>query len=268
VANDAENFCAGANLKMLSELVRNRDWDGIETIVREFQKANDRLERSAVPVVIAPQGLALGGGCEIVLAGAAVRAAAECYTGLVEVGAGLLPAGGGCLRLYKRNLARLVEGKDVFPALRRTFETIGNARVSTSAEEARDLGFLRRGDSWSMNAAHRMQDARELALALGRGGYAPPRGDTALPVAGESGLAWVEAALVNLSAGGFVSDHDCKIGREIGRVLCGGQLAGPTTVTEQHLLDLEVEAFLRLCGEDKTQQRIVALLETGKPLRN
>ena len=268
VANDAENFCAGANLKMLAELARGQDWGGIEALVREFQRANDRLERCAVPVVVAPQGLALGGGCEVVLAGAAVWAAAECYTGLVEAGAGLLPAGGGCLRLYKRNLARLTDGKDPYPALRRTFETIGMARVSGSAEEARELGFLRRADSWSMNADHRVHDARGLALALARGGYAAPRPESALPVLGESGMAWIDAALCNLGEGGFATEHDCTIGRAIGLVLAGGEIAGPTTVSEQVLLDLELEGFLRLCGEPKTQQRIEALLATGKPLRN
>ena len=268
VGNDGESFCAGANLKMLLELVGARDFRGIEELVRAFQRANDALERCAVPVVVAPHGMALGGGCEIVLAGTAVRAAAESYIGLAEAGVGLLPAGGGCLRLYERNLARLGEGADAFPALKKTFETIAMAKVSGSAAEARELGFLRPRDTWSMNPDHRLRDARELALALGSGGYAPPRPERALPVLGESGMAWVEAALANLEEGGFASEHDCKIGREIGRVLSGGAVAGPTAVSEQYLLDLEVEGFLRLCGEPKTHARIQALLETGKPLRN
>jgi 3-hydroxyacyl-CoA dehydrogenase len=268
VANDGEGFCAGANLKMLLELVVARDFRGIEELVRSFQRATDALERCAVPVVVAPHGLALGGGCEIVLAGAAIRAAAESYIGLAEAGVGLLPAGGGCLRLYKRNLARLGSAPDAFPAFKETFETIALARVSGSAAEARELGFLRPGDAWSMNPDHRVRDARDLALALASGGYAPPPPERALPALGEGGMAWVEAALANLAEGNFASEHDCKIGREIGRVLSGGAVAGPTAVSEQHLLDLEVEGFLRLCGEPKTHARIQAMLETGKPLRN
>jgi 3-hydroxyacyl-CoA dehydrogenase len=268
VANDGENFCAGADLKLLAGLTQNRDWPGIERLVRSFQRANDRLERCAVPVVIAPHGLALGGGCEIVLSGDAVRAAAESYVGLVEFGAGLLPAGGGCLRLYKRNVVRQSDGRDVYHALRLTFETIGMAKVSTSAEEALGFGFLRPHDTWSMNRAHLIHDAKQLALAKARAGYRSPRAATELPVMGRSGLALVETALVNMQEGRYISDYDRTIGRELGRVLAGGAIAGPTTVSEQHLLDLEVEGFLLLCGEPKTHERIEALLKTGKPLRN
>jgi len=267
VANDGANFCAGANLMMLAERAQAGDWKGIEEIVRGFQQSLGRLERCSVPAVVAPHGMALGGGAEVVLAGNAVHAFAECYVGLVEVGAGLLPAGGGCLRLYLRNVERLTDGKDVYPALRATFETIGMAKASASAEEARELGFLRAGDGWSMNRDHLAMDARDLALALAGSGWAPPlpRG---IPVMGRGGVALVEAALVNMAEGRFISAHDRKIGKEIGKVLSGGNVAGPTTVSEQHILDLEREAFLRLCGEPKTHERIEALLKTGKPLRN
>jgi 3-hydroxyacyl-CoA dehydrogenase len=267
LANDGVNFCAGANLMMLAEKAAQGDWKAIEAIVLGFQQSLGRLERCAVPVVVAPHGMALGGGAEVVLAGNAVHAAAEAYVGLVEVGAGLLPAGGGCLRLYRRNVDRLTEGKDVYPALRATFESIGMAKVSTSAEEARDLGFLRSGDGWSMNRTHVTADARDLALALAGAGWAPPP-DTAIPVMGRSGVALVEAALVNMHEGRFISEHDRKIGREIGRILAGGDVAGPTTVSESHILELEREGFLRLCGEPKTHERIESLLKTGKPLRN
>jgi 3-hydroxyacyl-CoA dehydrogenase len=268
LANEGVNFCAGANLMMLVEAASRQDWKAIEGIVSGFQQSLLRLERCAVPVVVAPHGMALGGGAEVVLAGNAVHAAAEAYIGLVEVGAGLLPAGGGCLRLYQRNVERLTDGKDVYPALRATFESIGMAKVSTSAEEARELGFLRGGDGWSMNREHVTADARDLALALSSAGWAPPPADAAIPVMGRSGVALVEAALVNMAEGRFISEHDRKIGREIGRILAGGDVAGPTTVSATHIMDLEREGFLRLCGEPKTHERIEALLKTGKPLRN
>jgi 3-hydroxyacyl-CoA dehydrogenase len=253
---------------MLAGLAREGDWKAVERVVRSFQRANDRLELCGVPVVVAPHALALGGGCEIVMAGNAIQASAESYLGLVEVGAGLVPAGGGCLRLYKRNLARSTEGNDLYSALRETFETIGMAKVATSAEEARGLGFLRPEDRWSMNTTHRIADAKRTGLALAAAGFAPPLATAGLRVMGREGLGLIEAGLVNMTEGRFISDHDRLIGRELGRILAGGDVAGPVSVSDQHILDLEVEAFLRLCGEPKTQQRIEALLKTGKPLRN
>jgi 3-hydroxyacyl-CoA dehydrogenase len=203
-----------------------------------------------------------------VLAGNAIQAAAETYVGLVEVGAGLIPAGGGCLRLYRRNLERSTDRRDTYAALRATFETVGMAKVGTSAEEARGLGFLRPSDAWSMNLTHRIQDAKRLALAMAGAGYAPPRAHGVLPVMGTDGVALIEAGLLNMAEGRFITEHDRCIGRELATILAGGKVAGPAIVAEQHILDLEVEAFLRLCGEPKTQQRIEALLKTGKPLRN
>ena len=248
VANDGANFCAGANLMLMAQAASESNWKAIDDLVRSFQRSLDRLEQCGVPAVVAPHGMALGGGAEVVLAGNAVHAASEAYIGLVEVGAGLLPAGGGCMRLYKRNVARLTDGQDVFPALKETFQTIGTARVSTGAEDARALGFLRPGDGWSMNRDHLVADARDLALALARSGWAAPAARTDVAVMGRGGVAVVESALVNMHEGRFISDHDRKIGREIGRVLAGGDVAGPTVVSEQHILDLEREAFLRLCG--------------------
>jgi 3-hydroxyacyl-CoA dehydrogenase len=267
LANDGVNFCAGANLMMLAQLATQQDWKGIENMVVAFQSALNRLEQCSVPVVVAPHGMALGGGAEVVLSGNRVHAAAEAYIGLVEVGAGLLPAGGGCLRLYRRHVQALAEPQDPYPALKQTFETIGMAKASTSAEEARDLGFLGPADGWSMNGDHRVAAAKAVALALARSGYAAPR-PAQLSVMGRGGLALLEMALFNMLEGRFISEHDHKIGREIARVLSGGDVAGPTTVSEQHILDLEREAFLRLCGEPKTHERIEALLKTGKPLRN
>jgi 3-hydroxyacyl-CoA dehydrogenase len=267
VANDGVNFCAGANLMLLAQLAMQQDWKGIEQMVVAFQSVLDRLEYCSVPVVVAPHGLALGGGAEIVLAANRVQAAAEAYVGLVEVGAGLLPAGGGCMRLYRRHARVLPDPKDPYCALRTTFETIGMAKASTSAEEARDLGFLGAADGWSMNGDHRVSAAKAVALALARAGYQAPRREE-LPVMGRGGIALIESGLFNMQEGRYISEHDRKIGGEIARVLSGGDVAGPTTVSEQTILDLEREAFLRLCGEPKTHERIEALLKTGKPLRN
>ncbi|MCP3981113.1 MAG: enoyl-CoA hydratase/isomerase family protein, partial [bacterium] len=268
VGNDGVSFCAGANLMMLVGAAMQQDWKAIEHIIRSFQGSLDRIERCAVPVVMAPHGMALGGGAEVVMAGNTIRAAAESYVGLVEVGAGLIPAGGGCMRLYKRNLDRLTDRVDLFPALKTTFETIGMAKVSTSAEEARALGFLRPSDGWSMNGDHRVAAAKDLALAMARSGYTPPLAERQLPVMGRAGVAVIESALVNMHEGRYISGHDRKIGGEIARIISGGDVAGPTVVSEQHVLDLEVESFLRLCGEPKTHQRIESLLKTGKPVRN
>ncbi len=268
VANQGDNFSAGANLMLLLLSAQEGDWDEIDLIVRAFQTAGDRLEQCAVPVVCAPHGLALGGGCEVTMAGNAVRAAAETYLGLVEFGAGVIPAGGGCLRLYKRHVAGLPDRADLYPALKQTFEAIGMAKVSTSAEEARRLGFLRPGDSWSMNRDRQIADAKELCLTLARGGFAPPLPDPAVPVMGRGGFALLETVLLNMHEARWISEHDRKIGRELARILTGGDLPGPTTVSERHLLDLEREAFLRLIGERKTQERMQHILKTGKPLRN
>jgi 3-hydroxyacyl-CoA dehydrogenase len=268
VANHGESFSAGANLMLLLMEAQEGNWDEIDAIVRQFQAATNRLEQCAVPVVTAPHGLALGGGCEVTMAGNAIRAAAETYIGQVEFGAGVIPAGGGCLRLYLRNLAALPDPSDIYPALRKTFETIGMAKVATSAEEARDLGFLRPQDTWSMNGDHRVADAKDLALAMARSGFEPPLPEREIPVMGNAGVALVETVLFNMEEAGYISAHDRKIGRELGRVLCGGAVPGPTTVSAQHILDLERESFLRLCGEKKSLERMHAILTTGKPLRN
>jgi len=212
--------------------------------------------------------MAFGGGCEITLGGNAVRAAAESYIGLVEFGAGVVPAGGGCLRLYQRNVDLLLDKDDLQPAFRKTFETIGTAKVATSAAEAQELGFLRPGDSWSMNRDHLAADAKDLALALAAGNYVSPSEDLAIPVMGTAGLALAEAVLFNMEQGGYVSAHDRKVGMELALVLAGGRVPPGTTVTEQDMLDLERESFMRLMGERKTLERIEHLLKKGKPLRN
>jgi 3-hydroxyacyl-CoA dehydrogenase len=268
VANRGENFSAGFNLMLLLMEAQEGNWEEIDATVRQLQTATNRLEQCAVPVVVAPHGLTLAGGCEIAMAGNAIRAAAETYIGLVEFGAGVVPAGGGCLRLYLRNVAALPDTSDVYPAFRKTFETIGMAKVATSAAEGRELGFLRPQDTWSMNGDHRIADAKDLALAMARAGFEPPRSAEAVPVMGNAGVALAESVLFNMVEGGYISEHDRKIGRELARILSGGDVPGPTTVSAQHLLDLEREAFLRLCGERKSLERVHAILKTGKPLRN
>jgi 3-hydroxyacyl-CoA dehydrogenase len=268
VANHGENFSAGANLMLLLMEAQEGNWDEIDVIVRQFQAATNRLEQCTVPVVTVPHGLTLGGGCEVTMAGNAIRAAAETYIGMVEVGAGVIPAGGGCMRLYKRNVAALPDQSDVYPALRKSFETIGMAKVATSAEEARDLSFLRNQDTWSMNGDHRVADAKDLALAMARAGFEAPLPEREIPVLGNAGVALIESALFNMEQGRYISEHDRKIGRELGLILSGGNVPGPTKVSEQHILDLERESFLRLCGERKSLERMQAILKTGKPLRN
>jgi 3-hydroxyacyl-CoA dehydrogenase len=268
LANNGTNFCAGANLMMLVGAAREGEWEAIRGMVTELQSALNQLESCSVPVVVAPHGMALGGGAEIVLAGNAIRAYAELYVGLVEVGAGLIPAGGGCLRLYKRHVEQLPDEKDLYPALKAVFEAIGMAKVATSAEEGRDLGFLRPQDTWSMNRTYLISDAKALAVAMAQSGFVAPVPRRDLPVMGRGGKALIETALYNMHEGHFISEHDLKIGSELAGILSGGDLAGITPVSESYILELETEAFLRLCGEPKTQERIVALLETGKPLRN
>ncbi len=268
VTNLADNFSVGANLMMLLMEAMEGNWEDIDLIIRAFQAATGRLEHCAVPVVTAPAGLALGGGCEVTMGGNAVRSAAELYIGLVEFGAGVIPAGGGCLRLYQRNVAQLMDKRDLQPAFRKTFETIGMAKVATSAAEAKDLGFLRPGDNWSMNRDHLAADAKDLALALAAGNHASPGYDEAIPVMGTAGIALAEAVLFNMMQGGYISEHDMKIGMELGTIIAGGVVPPGTTVTETNMLDLERESFMRLLGERKTLERMEHILKTGKPLRN
>ncbi len=268
VTNGADTFSAGANLMMLMMEAMEGNWDDINLIVKAFQRACDRLEFCGVPVVTAPAGLALGGGCEVTLGGNAVRAAAETYIGLVEFGAGVIPAGGGCARVYQRNLAMLLDPKDLQPAFRKTFETIGTAKVATSAEEAQQLGFLRPGDTWSMNRSHLAADARDLCVALAENDFRPPVPAREIPVMGTAGIALAESVLFNMQEAGYISEHDHKIGRTLAHVLAGGTVPPGTTVTHERILELEREGFMRLMGERKTLERMEYILKNGKPLRN
>ena len=269
VANDAPNFSAGANLMLLLLEAQEGNWDEIDLMVRTFQGATQALRHADVPVVAGPAGLTLGGGCEIAIHGDRIVAAAESYIGLVEVGVGLIPAGGGA----KEMLARSVEGlpdprADLLPRVQRVFETIALGKVSTSAADGLRLGYLRPVDTVTMNRDRVMADAKALALERAREGYRPPAPRTAIPVGGDAVLAALKLGVHLAWRAGRISDHDALIGRTLAGILAGGSLPHQTTVCEQHLLDLEREAFLKLCGERKTLERIAYTIKTGKTLRN
>jgi len=269
VGNDAPDFSAGANLMLVLLEAQEGNWDEIDLMVRTFQAATLALRYSDVPVIVCPAGRTLGGGCEIALHADRVQAAAESYIGLVEAGVGLIPAGGGTKELLARATADVPRGPvDLLPIVQPVFETIGFAKVSTSAEHARQLGLLRETDAITMNRERLMADAKAIALARARDGYRPPPPSTAIPVGGEGVLAALNLGVHLAWRAGRISDHDALIGRALARILAGGALPHQTTVSEEYLLDLEREAFLKLCGERKTLERIQHTLKTGKPLRN
>jgi len=256
IANEGENFSVGANLVMVLLGAQEGEWEELNRAVHRFQQVNMALKYAAKPVVSAPFARTLGGGCEIVLHSTRSQASAETYIGLVEVGVGLIPGGGGCKEL----LLRL---KDP----RRVFELIGYAKVSTSAADAQKLGLLDRADSISMNPERLIGDAKALALSLVPQ-YSPGVPRTDVKVAGENGFALLKLGAWSARQGRFISDYDVTVAEKLGNVLTGGRLTGEQTVSEQYLLDLEREAFLSLCGNPKTQERMQHMLKTGKPLRN
>jgi len=269
VGNDAAAFSAGANLMLVLLEAQEENWDAIDLMVRSFQNAVTGLRYADVPVVIAPAGLTLGGGCEIALHGDQVQASAETYMGQVEVGVGLVPAGGGCKELLARAMHRLpTDAADPLPHVQQMFELIGFGKVSTSGADARRLGLLRDVDGITMNRDRLMADAKSKAKELAHNGYQPPTGCRKIQVGGEGMRATLELGVHLAWRGGYISDHDALIGRKLARILTGGDLPNSTIVSDQHLLDLEREAFLSLCGEPKTQERIAYTLKTGKTLRN
>jgi len=269
IANQAPNFSVGANLMLLLVTAQEGEWDDIHLAVRQFQGVNMAIKYAPGPVVAAPQGMALGGGCEISLSSARIHAAAEAYMGLVETGVGLIPGGGGVKEMLIRANEHAGGGEDLdlFHALKPIFETIAMAKVSTSGEEARSLGFLRRSDLIAMNRDRQVADAKATALALVREGYHPPA-PAQIRVLGEEFLAGAKLAIHMLVRGEFASDHDAVVARKLAYILAGGGITAPQSVSEQYILDLEREAFVSLCGERKTQERIAHTLKTGKPLRN
>jgi 3-hydroxyacyl-CoA dehydrogenase len=277
IANQAVNFSVGANLMLVLVAAQEQEWDELHLAVKQFQNANLAIKYASKPVVVAPQGLALGGGCEVSLHGARIQAAAESYIGLVEAGVGLIPGGGGSKEMLIRANEHSAGGDDLdlFHTLRPVFETIAMAKVGTSAEECRDLGFLRREDGVSMNRDRLVADAKQAALALVRGGYQRPAASwqegaqtTQIKVLGDQFLSGAKMAIHLLLRGGYATEHDAVVARRLANILAGGPLSAPQLVSEQYVLDLEREAFVALCGERKTQERIAHTLKTGKPLRN
>jgi 3-hydroxyacyl-CoA dehydrogenase len=277
IANQASNFSVGANLMLVLVGAQQQEWDELHMAVKQFQNVNLAIKYAAKPVVAAPQGMALGGGCEIGLHAAKIHAAAEAYIGLVEAGVGLIPGGGGTKEMLIRANENAASGDDLdlFHTLRPIFENIATAKVGTSAEECRGLGYLRRNDAYSMNRDRLVADAKQTALTLARGGWKPAASSwqegaqtTQIKVLGESFLAAAKMAIHLMVRGGYASDYDAHVARKLANILAGGALSAPQFVSEQYVLDLEREAFVSLCGEKQTQQRIAHTLKTGKPLRN
>jgi 3-hydroxyacyl-CoA dehydrogenase len=269
VGNEGEHFSAGANIMLLLLEAQEENWDEVDLMVRAFQGATMALRYADVPVIVAPASLALGGGCEIVLHADRVQAAAESYIGLVEVGVGLIPAGGGTKEMVARAAEQMPPGStDFLPPIQRAFEAIGFAKISASAPDAQRIGYLRSVDAVTMNRERLIADAKARALQRVAEGYQPPAPRTAIPVGGDAVLAPLKLGIHLAWRAGRISDYDALIGRKLATIMAGGALPHPSTVTEQNLLDLEREAFLSLVAERKTQERIQHTLKTGKPLRN
>ena len=269
IANGGANFSAGANVGLIFMFAAEQEFDELDMAVRQFQATTMRLRYSSVPVVVAPHGLTLGGGCEMCLHADAVQAAAESYIGLVEVGVGLIPGGGGtkemALRAADRNIKEDIETN----YLQQLFINVGTAKVSTSAHEAFENFILRPGfDGISLNPDRRIADAKRKVLDMWERGYTQPAMRTDIKVQGRGGLGGILAGVHGMWRGNYISDYDKLIAEKLAHVMCGGDLSYPATVTEQYLLDLEREAFLSLCGQRKTLERLQSILTTGKPLRN
>jgi len=267
ISGDAAQFSVGANLMQLLLSLQDDEWDDVELMVRAFQRMTAGIKFCPRPVIAAPFGFCLGGGAEISMAAVRRQVHSELYMGLVETGVGLLPAGGGCkeMTLHAMEAPGHVEQLET---LRRHFETVAMAKVSTSAMEARRLGFVAAGDRITMNRERLLLDAKHFARNVADAGYAAPVARTDIPAPGENVLATLQLGAYMMRQGEYISDHDLKVANWVAHVLCGGKITPGTPVSEQYLLDLEREAFLSLCGEKKTQERIAFTLKTGKPLRN
>jgi len=269
VGNEAENFSAGANLFMVVVAAQQGMWETLDSAVRKLQNLNMRMRYFPKPVVVAPAGLALGGGCEVTMHGSRVVAAGELYAGLVELGAGVIPAGGGTKEMVRRlvNPPMKTPNTDALPFLMRVLEQVGQAKVATSAEEARQFGILTPGDRIVMNRRHLMTEAKREVLAMAASGYRPSAPEKVY-AAGREALAAMRVGLHMYKLGLQITEHDAVIANKLAYVMTGGDLSKPAWVSEQYFLDLEREAFLSLCGEEKTQARMWSLLQSGKPLRN
>ena len=269
IANESANFSAGANIGMIFMLAIEQDYDEIDMAIRMFQNSMMRVSDSSIPVVIAPHGLALGGGCEICLHADKVIPAAETYTGLVEVGIGVIPGGGGSKEFVLRASDEMHHGEPETITLQNRFLNIATAKVATSAYEAFELGIYRNGtDTVCINSARRISEAKKAVLELFDQGYVMPVQRTDIKVLGRSALGAMHAGINGMWRAQYATDHDVTVAKKLAYVMCGGDLSEPTLVSEQYLLDLEREAFLSLTGEKKTLERIQSVLKTGKPLRN
>ncbi len=269
IANEGPQFSAGANVGMIFMLAAEQEYEELDMAIRMFQKSTMRLRYSSIPVVVAPHGLTLGGGCEICLHADKVQAAAETYIGLVELGVGLIPGGGGTKEFTLRASDAIQHNEPDTIPLQNRFITIGTAKVSTSAMEGYELGILRKGiDEISMNQSRRVADAKSSVIDLYDRGYTMPVERTDIKVLGQSGLGMLYAGINGMLHGNYISEYDVKIAKKLAYVMCGGDLSEPTLVSEQYLLNLEREAFLSLCGEKKTLERLQSVLTTGKPVRN
>ncbi len=269
IANEGANFSAGANVAMIFMLALDQDYDEIDMAIRQFQNTLMRVRYSSIPVVLAPHGLALGGGCEICLHADKVIAAAETYTGLVEVGIGVIPGGGGTKEFVLRAADEMHAGEPETITLQKRFLDIATAKVSTSAFEAYDNGIYRKGiDEVSINSGRRIADAKKAVINLYDDGYVMPTQRTDIKVLGRTGLGAMYAGINGMHKGKYATDHDVTVAKKLAYVMCGGDLSEQTLVSEQYLLNLEREAFLSLTGEKKTLERIQSILKTGKPLRN
>lgn len=282
ITNDATNFSVGANLMLLLMSVQEEEWDEVDLAIRQFQGMTQAIKFSPKPVVIAPFGMTLGGGAEITLHAPARQPHTELYIGLVEVGVGLLPGGGGCKEMLLRAVdgaialkqgtrsspGGLAESVELLETMKKAFETIATAKVATSAHEARGLGFLSNSDVITMNRDRVLADAKARALELVRAGYEPATPRNNIPAPGENILATLKMGVYLMRQGEYISDYEVKLGHKIAEVICGGNITPGTPISEQYVLDLEREAFKSLCGEKKTQERIQFTLKTGKTLRN
>jgi len=282
ITNDAANFSVGANLMLLLMSAQEEEWDEVDLAIRQFQGMTQAIKFSPKPVIIAPFGMTLGGGAEITLHAPARQPHSELYIGLVEVGVGLLPGGGGCKEMLLRavdsavalkqgtrsSADNLADSVELLEAMKKAFETIATAKVATSAYEARALGFLSDSDRITMNRERVLSDAKAEAIEMFRSGYEPSVARAEIPAPGENILATLKMGIHLMRQGDYITDYEVKLGNKIAEVLCGGNLTPGTPITEQYVLDLEREAFKSLCGEKKTQERIQYTLKTGKTLRN
>ncbi len=269
IANQGEHFCVGANIFLVVMAAQNKEWDQLRATVAQLQNTSQRLRYASVPVVVAPYGMTLGGGLEVCFAGDAVQAAAETYSGLVEVAVGLIPGGAGTLNMLWRAMEGVIEGASLntMEIVAQVFKNIALAKVATSADEAKMLGYFRKTDGVSFDRARQVTEAKARAIGLAESGYHPPAPKSyVLP--GDSGIATLGMMVDTLVAGGYASEHDGKIARKLATVLCGGKGGGQRAVTEEEMLELEREAFVSLCGEPKSQERMQYMLMNNKPLRN